>query len=369
MTRLFCFHMPEPDGFRELCEFCTTVALKAAQDLRKELPIDEVAFRQITPALWQDPRPAFVYKVLDEVQKAGISIKDWSAKLGESERKPEHTGHLVRLVTQWQQDEQSFRARKLAEILVDLICFSATNESDYYRDCLWLKEFDSTVRSLNDQQEFFGFKRRNSEFSLEWRERDIKQIEKRIDPLKRWYLRHDQTVFRDKWRTSGIPFSLFRQRYIRILDLGLPNELAVVGKSYIHAYGMSADVHFTPHDSSSAFDQDDIYLGVDRVGLLCYAILIRCQKLLELVPAGANATIRTMHDENSGPAALIAQLKQEKAQIGDFVWAHGDIGRVAEVRKSKFGYVSYRVTYVEAPPIPEISEDWFAGFEVQVSCD
>jgi hypothetical protein len=32
------------------------------------------------------------------------------------------------MVTQWQQDEQSFRARQLLEILVDLICFSETNE-------------------------------------------------------------------------------------------------------------------------------------------------------------------------------------------------------------------------------------------------
>ena len=304
--------MPEPKDFQESCEFYITVAIKAADDLRNALRLDETQFRRITPALWQDPRPAFIYSVLDEVQKAGISIMDWSQKLSETDRKPEHTDHLIRLVTRWQQDEQSFRARKLAEILVDLICFSATNEPDYYRDYLWLKEFDSTVRSLNDQHEFFGFKRRNTEYGLQWRERDIKQAEnKRIDVSKRWYLRRKQAAFQNEWKTSGVPFSSFRQRYIRILDLALPNELAAIGKSYIHAYGMSADIHFTPHDSSSAFNEDDVYLGVHRVGLLCYAILIRCQKLLDLVLEGVNATIRKMHDENVGPATLVAQLKQE----------------------------------------------------------
>jgi hypothetical protein len=359
--------MPEAKDFQESCEFYITVAIKAASDLRNALRLDETAFRQITPALWQDPRPAFIYSVLDEVQKAGISIMDWSQKLSDTNRKREHTDHLIRLVTRWQQDEQSFRARKLAEILVDLICFSATNEPDHYRDYLWLKEFDSTVRSVNDQHEFFGFKRRNTEYGLEWRERDIKEAEsKRVDVLKRWYLRRKQTAFQDEWKTSGVPFSSFRQRYIRILDLALPNELAAIGKSYIHAYGMSADIHFSPHNSSSAFDEDDIYLGVHRVGLLCYAILIRCQKLLDLVPEGINATIRKMHDENAGPATLVAQLKQEKAQVGDFVWAHDDICRVAEVRRSKFGYVSYRVAYVEPPPIAEIKEDWFAAFEIRL---
>src|SRR5437762_13996333 len=164
MTRLFCLPMAEPTDFRIGCEFYLSVALNAANDLRAALRIDEESFRRIAPALWQDPRPAFIYRVLDEVQKAGISIKDWSQKLSETDRKPEHTDHLIRLVTRWQQDEQSFRARKLAEILVDLICFSATNEPDYYRDYLWLKEFVSTVLSLNDQHEFIGFMRRNTEY-------------------------------------------------------------------------------------------------------------------------------------------------------------------------------------------------------------
>ena len=118
MARLSCFEMAEPKDFRIGCEFYLSVALKAAGDLRAALRIDEESFRRIAPALWQDPRPAFIYRVLDEVQKAGISIKDWSEKLGESERRPEFTDHLIRLVTQWQEDEQSFRARKLSEILV-----------------------------------------------------------------------------------------------------------------------------------------------------------------------------------------------------------------------------------------------------------
>jgi hypothetical protein len=123
------------------------------------------------------PARHLFYRVLDEVQKAGVSIKDWSEKLSENERKPEHTNHLIRLVTQWQQDEQSFRARKLSEILIELICFSQTNEADYYRDYLRLKELDTAVRSLCDQEEFFGFRRRNTEYHVDWIERDIRSAE------------------------------------------------------------------------------------------------------------------------------------------------------------------------------------------------
>jgi hypothetical protein len=358
--------MAEPKDFRLGCEFYLSVALKAAQDLRAALRIDEESFRRIAPYSWKDPRPVFLYRVLDEVQKVGIAIKDWSDKLGEGERRPEYTDNLIRLVTQWQQDEQSFRARKLSEILIDLVCFSATNEPEYYRDYLRLKELETSVRSLRDQQEFFGFRRRNTEYEVEWIGRDIQSAEEKgLDVSKRWYLKQPMS-FQDKWKTAGPKFSSFRQRYIRILDIALPSELAVIGKSYVHAYDMSSDVHFTPNDTSWDFNPDDVYVGIDRVGMLCYAILIRCQLLLDLVPAGINAQVRKMHDENAEPAQLVGALKQEIAEVGDFVWVKGDICRVKEVRKSKYGYINYLVQYVEQPPIPEIKEDYFAGGEIRL---
>jgi hypothetical protein len=88
-------------------------------------------------------------------------------------------------------------------------------------------------------------------------------------------------------QTSGVEFSSFKRRYIRSLDVALPSELAALGKTYLHGYGnMSSEIHFTPQEISSDFDHDAAYLGIDRVGLLCYAILIRSQLLLGIVPDG-----------------------------------------------------------------------------------
>jgi hypothetical protein len=373
MARLFCFVMEKRQDFKLGADFYASVALRAANDLRKTLAIDEGSFRHVGPALWQDPRPAFIYRVLDEVQKAGIAIREWLVKLGgdehrtdKSEGAAEVTDHLIRLVTQWQRDDQSFRARKLCEVLVELICFSETNDPEYYRDYLRLKDLDRAVTSLRDQNEFFGFKRRNTQYGVDWSEKDIKEAERNgLDVSKRWYLGRP-SAFQGEWKTHGVRFSSFRQRYIRILDTAMPNELAIIGKSYVHAYGMSSDVHFSAHDISSDFDPDDVYSGIDRVGLLCYAIVIRCQQLLGTVPEGLNATIRKMHDENEVPAKLVAGLKEQKADVGDYVWAHGDICEVIEVRKSRHGYVSYLARFIEKPPIPDIKEDWFAAFEVRL---
>src|SRR5262249_8217657 len=135
-----------------------SIALKATSELRAGLKIEEVAFRKIATSAWHDPRPAFIYRVLDEVQKAGLCINEWYEKL-KDDSIPDPADHETRLTHQWLLDEQNFRARKLTEVLLDLICFSATNEPEYYRDYLQLRTLDTTVRSLIDQEEFFGFRR------------------------------------------------------------------------------------------------------------------------------------------------------------------------------------------------------------------
>jgi hypothetical protein len=59
-------------------------------------------------------------------------------------------------------------------------------------------------------------------------------------------------------------------------------------------------------------------------------------------------------------------LKEQVAEVGDFVWADGFICRAIEIRKSKYGYTNYRLRYVEKPPIPEVAEDYYAGGEIRL---
>jgi hypothetical protein len=47
--------------------FYCSIAFKAAVELRTALKIDEVTFRKIDLSAWPDPRPAFIYRVLDEI--------------------------------------------------------------------------------------------------------------------------------------------------------------------------------------------------------------------------------------------------------------------------------------------------------------
>jgi hypothetical protein len=152
--------------------------------------------------------------------------------------------------------------------------------------------------------------------------------------------------------------------------LALPSEVAMLGKSYMLTYGrMSSDIHFTPQEIWR-FNPNAVEVGFINVGMLCFEILIRCQRLLGIVPEGLNTDLRKIHDENTGPAEIVADLKEEKAKVGDFVRTkEGYLCEVMKIGRSKLGYVSYLLRYLEHPPIPEIKEDWFAGFEIRLAAD
>jgi len=351
-----------PEQQAQLWGLFVLVGAQGAEELRKELTLDEMSFRHLAPNLNGEPKQYFLYRVLDEIQKAALRIADWKEYLSE-----DGLDKLQRIDYESVIDDQQFRARKLAEVLVDAILFSTTNDQDHYGDYFFLYELNECARSQEDREEFFGFQSENTQWSANWLFDEIRRLEKAgLDPRSRWYVKQGSAVKRE-WTTRGVPFSSFRQRYKQVLPVALPNELNVLGKSYVHAYGMSKDVHFTPHDTSSGFMGEEVFHGVDRVGLLILALIIRCQHLLGRVPEGVNKRYREMHDSNTEPAKLVQALRRRPAEEGDIVWIQGDYAEVLNVTTSKYGYPAYQVRYIEHSPLPEVPEDWFAGFEVRLA--
>jgi len=349
------------EEFEKGWSFYISVGIVGSDELRKELGLDELNFRRLAPNLNREPKQYFLYRVLDEIQKAALKIYEWKESLSEIE-----PDKMQRIDYEAIIDDQQFRARKLTETLVDAILFSTTDDQAHYGDYFFLHELNECARSQEDRFEFFGHHNKNSEWNANWLCEEIRRLEKAgLDPKSRWYVKEGQ-VMNEKWTKKGIPFSSFRDRYKKILPIALPSEFNTIGKSYIHAYSMSKDVHFTPHDTSSSFDEEQIYRGVDRVGLLILALTIRCQLLIGRIPDGINKRYREMHDSNTAPAELAQSLKTKPAEMGDIVWIHGDYAEVLEVVMSKYGYPAYHVKYVERSPLTEVPEDWFAGFEVKL---
>jgi len=337
------------------------VGVQGADELRKVIGLDEINFRRLSPNLNGEPKKYFLYRILDEIQKAGLKILDWKEFLLEGKLDDMHRIDFESII-----DDQQFRARKLVETLVDAILFSTTNDQAHYGDYFHLHELNEYARSQEDRSEFFGFHNKNAEWVVNRILENVRDLETEgFDPRSRWYIRNG-SVLNEKWKNKGVPFSSFRDRYKMVLPIALPSELTIIGKSYVHAYGTSKKVHFTPHDTSSNFSMEQAFLGVDKVGILIMALIVRCQILLNSIPEGINKRYREMHDNNAMPAKLAQSLKAKPADVGDIVWIQGAYAEVIAITCSKYGYSAYHVKYIERPPLAEVPDDWFAGFEIKL---
>src|SRR5687768_15015577 len=106
-----------PDPFaakRDWWEYLQSVLIGGANALRVTLSVDEAGFRFVAGSAHADARAYFLFEVLDEVQKTGISIGRWVELLepGQDFSRLNGVDQVERLVLEVIVDEQSLRIRK-----------------------------------------------------------------------------------------------------------------------------------------------------------------------------------------------------------------------------------------------------------------
>jgi hypothetical protein len=356
---------PENDRYaahREKWDFWSHALLRGSEDLRALLHVDETNFRFVAGTAHGNSRDYFLYAVLDEIEKLGIAIMGWDEIIGPEEIVVDTA--TTRVILERTLDEQSFWLRKTIEALIDLVCFSSTNEDPYFRHLLLLRQLRAHLSVQQDLTDFYGAGSRNVEWSIERVYEEIRELEDGdIDFGRVWYAR---AALRDlPTRPDGLLTSV-RARLRKALPLMDPHEKLSAGLSYARAYGStSEDIHFRPQATLRDISTDAVAAGIDRIAVEGVAVIRRVQLLLGEVPAGVNEQLRDSFDANEFPAEVLARRTANRADVGDFVLAGGDLAEVLETRQSEFGYEVYRARYLAERPLPDVEEDWFLAEHIE----
>ncbi len=347
---------------REKWKFWSRALLRASEDVRALLHIDETNFRLVAGTAHGNSRDYFLYAVLDELEKLGIAIMGWDEIIGPEEIEVDEA--TTRVILERTLDEQSFWLRKTIEALIDLVCFSSTNEEPYFRHLLLLRQLRGHLSDQQDLTDFYGAGSRNVEWSIQRVYDEIRDLEAgQIDFDRVWYARRGLAAL--PTRPDGLLTSV-RSRLKKALPLMDAHEKLSAGLSYARAYGStSEDIHFRPQATLRDISTDAIAAGIDRVAVEGVAAIRRVQMLLDAVPAGINEQLRDSFDNNEFPAEVLAHRTANRANVGDFVLAGGDLAEVVETKRSEFGYEVYRAEYLAERPLPDIDEDWFLAEHVE----
>jgi hypothetical protein len=328
--------------------------------IRNKLSINESNFKGKVAYGHDSCRDYFIYRALDEVQKAATKLiqwKDFFSSNGELQ-KHEAAEQMFRVTLQGVYDEINLRVRKLTELIAEIILFSYTNEEVYYKDYLYFSEMIRYLNDQSDREEFYAYRSSNADDYIAELRLMIKGLEKDIDPLKRWYLKKPLPIDKiERPRLSG-----FSDKYRLVLSHKKADEITLLGKSYRHAYGESTYVHFSHDEHSCVFNENACLLEVDKVCILVINILKKLKDLLGGAWEAEDSDLKNLSDEVGQKAYF--EWTTSKATPGDYVAIGQDLGVVLEVNKSKYGFLSYKIKYLSEPPLPYILEDSFAVFEI-----
>ncbi|MFA5033952.1 MAG: hypothetical protein WC614_13170 [bacterium] len=359
-------HLIEPSGFERdpFWDIPIDIGIKGANELRKELCIDEQSYLFVAGQSHADARAYVLYTALDEVQKTSIYLMSLRELLQDPflVTPGDQPGRIVQTHTF---EEQETRIRRLLEVLVMLILFDKTNEQPYYRHLLLIEQLEEFLSMNLDLKDFYGAQSMNIEDSIDNQINWIQKVESEIDLQKAWYLRERTRL---KPRNELRPGQILSNMRGRIKDATIimhDREKLLFGFSYFGRYGHASEmIHYRSNKTHSYLTPNPEKDAVYELSLLLISILDRCHRLLGRPELPIMKRILPILDQTK-PTSLVYNTTVRDIQVGDFVLAYSDLAEVIEVKESKYGYRSYRIRYLAEKPKPEIQEDWFPAFYVQ----
>jgi hypothetical protein len=340
-------------------KFFLSAPLRSADRLMKHLYKDDHFYETATYA-WvseADAKKLFLYGICKEVLKICIALMNDKEVLEETlGGDPDRTGKIViGSIT----DSQTFRIRKMIELLSLLILFDRNTKDDKeYRVFLSAENLDLALSRQEDFRELYEARViSNAQHSIDDFKKRIEEDLKKLGVTELWFI--------DTKKLAQQKPSVFRRKktlYLEALMVASADERMALGISYGRGYSRtSRSIH--PLIGSHDYGKDDNSLE-HIVGNFSYLSTITMHVMnLAYKIAGIEDPegIKKLMGENFEKSVAAKQISSfsKELQIGDLVltrWT--DLVEIVEEHTSKYGYKAYKVRYLSRPPLPQYPEDW-----------
>lgn len=341
-------------------EYFITAPLRSADRLMEDLYSDDSFYETATYA-WvgkDDARKLFLYGVCKEVEKVCVGLTSDKELLQEVPDKKE-PGRMTKVIIGSIADVQTFRVRKMVELLSILILFDRnTKHDEEYRIFLSAENLDLALARQEDFRELYGGRMiSNTQHSIDDFAKRIHDDMQRLGASKLWFLNNERLK-----RQKPSVFESKKTLYLSALLVANPDERLALGISYGRGYSRtSQSVH--PLLGSHDYGKDEN--GIENIMTNFYHLSIICMNIMHLAykiaglddPEGLAKVMGKNFEKSEAPKA-ISGLKKE-FERGDLVLtAWTDLAEIIDELTSKYGYKAYKIKYLSRPPLPEFPEDW-----------
>jgi tetratricopeptide (TPR) repeat protein len=354
-----------PDG-QSIDDYLLHLLAAGANEIRQRLRFDEDTYDRFGRLYNQRGRDYYIYAVLDEIEQAGISLgesKEFFDETPEATPPDEHGRRITRNILQTAQRDQSLLTRRLIEILIELINFSQANSNAYFDHYLLYKELGQYKKRRSDFKTYFDITNSNGETAIELLKSAIADGERSLQIDKCWYLKRPKGGSpQPRGETDFLPFqTMFNQG----LSLATRSERAVLGFHYGEAFREpSHSIHLNIGGVQRAVSFDFLKARRGQIVILALNCLLRCRRLVGIRSrTGCGAQIARVLSNGEVARRMYRHITRSEITRGDFVTVLDRLCEVVAVKKSKYGYRSFKVRYLSTP-LAEEKEDWFPALNL-----
>jgi len=299
----------------------------------------------------EDARKLFLYGCARQVLKAAPLLLENEDNI-QGLPQPADVDALGRQIIEAIIDAQHVVLRRHLEQLANLIGFSQLNKGEAFRLFLNAENLDHFLGLQADFGEFFESRSLNRDASIvnfaERVEKDLKQLSGAP-----WFLRANwKSLVR---RAAPSVFTSVRSRIMAAIPHATADEKLVIGMSYdfFSRFSVSAHAAAGARIDDRHYRPTAIRGNIKMISLLGFHIVSRMNRLMAF--EDPNDFANRMEGKSVSPE-LIKQWSKE-FEVGDLVFAMGDLAEVIGFKKSKYGYTSVTVKFLTRPPLQETPTD------------
>jgi hypothetical protein len=341
-------------------DYFIKLPLRSADQLMKKLYSDDNFYETATYA-WvneKDAKKLFLYGVCKEVIKACIELMNDKEFLQEFPSKKD-LDHIFKIIIGSISDAQTYRIRKMIELLTFLILFNKnTKRDEEYRIYLNAENMDLSLSRQKDFQELYeGRAISNTQHSIDDFANRINEDMKKMGVTDIWFL--DKNKLKKQKPTI---FKSMRTLYLEALLVANTDQRMALGVSYGRGYShASQSVHplLGSHDyGKENNDTKYIIVNFSYLSLICMHIMHFAYKIAGIEDVAGITKIMGENFEKSEASKSIASFSRVFKRGDIVLTAWTDLAEIIDEHTSRYGYKAYKVRFISKPPLPEFPEDW-----------
>lgn len=341
------------------------IPLRGAAELRKKIKWSNDNYHFTYPPNTTDPKGYYLYGVLNEVDKAVLSVMQAYEFVADSRAAgvPKETDEEKQIIAdnifQSRIDELALWQRKMTELMVELRGFQSANTTEYYRHYLTLYELQSLRRSQADLKEYYDVANENYAFQERELIQELDSLVTKLDPARCWYAIVEKGSIKNRSEN-------FERRFQYAFKKMKVYERATLRTQHLSFGSQSKSIHVGASAGERQLSLDSIEAHAARVVSLAIHVVVMAKDLMHI--QNTKGWLKMCADvvkKNDYPVQIHAKRTNPDIQAGDFVVVSGSLAQVVKVKISEdYRYKSFRIRYLELPPplpnifIDEVPGDW-----------